>query len=146
MHLQSGARDGYAKLKPTILASKKKAGDNIKLACEENLDFSSNNDLSSSQNGSKKSVERVKKNKKNGKKEPSTSAASAEANLVERIALDLDDLDLAEVSAEIVNNNSGSEEESGGSKRDSVVQALASGVEVTPSEGGKVRDMINLSI
>jgi hypothetical protein len=133
--LQSGARDGYAKLKPTILASKKKAGDNIKMACEENLDFSSS-DLSS-QNGIKK-PERVKKNKKNGKKEPSTSAASAEANLVERIALDLDNLDLAEVSAEMV-NNSGSEEESGGSKRDSVVQALASGVEVTPSEGGKVR-------
>ena len=110
------------------------------------MDFSGGNDLSSSQNGSKKSVERVKKNKKNGKKEPSsTSAASAEANLVERIALDLDDLDLAEVSAEIVNNNSGSEEESGGSKRDSVVQALASGVEVTPSEGGKLRDMTYLS-
>jgi hypothetical protein len=60
---------------------------------------------------------------------------SAEANLVERIALDLDELDLSDVS-ELV-NNSGSEEEIK-SKKSSVVEALASGAEVTPSEGGKV--------
>ncbi len=84
----------------------------------------------------------MKKNKKNGKKEPSASTASAEANLVERIALDLDDLDLAEVSAEIVNNSGSEEESTSGSKRDSVVQALASGVEVTPSEGGKVSNVL----
>ena len=63
-----------------------------------------------------------------------TTSSSAEANLVERIALDLDELDLAEVS-ELV-NNSGSEEEK--SKKSNVVQALAAGAEVIPSEAGKV--------
>jgi hypothetical protein len=39
--LQSGARTGYAKLKPTIVAAKKKVGDNIKMSCEENVDETS---------------------------------------------------------------------------------------------------------
>ena len=124
-YYQSGARDGYAKLKPTIAAAKKKVGDNIKMACEENGD----NDASASlqlQNGKKEKAKKKQKKK--------DSAGSMEANLVERIALDLDELDLSDVS-ELV-NNSGSDEDK--AKKSSVVQALAAGVEVTPSEAGKV--------
>lgn len=124
-YYQSGAKDGYAKLKPTIVAAKKRVGDNIKMECEENGD---NDSASYQQNGKKD------KSKKKQKRKESGSNSNAEANLVERIALDLDELDLAEVS-ELV-NNSGSEEEK--SKKSAVVQALAAGAEVTPSEAGKV--------
>lgn len=129
-YYQSGARDGYAKLKPTIVAAKKKVGDNIKMACEENCD----NDVSASyqqQNGKK---EKAKKKQQKKKDSAGGSSGTTEANLVERIALDLDELDLADMS-ELV-NNSGSDDDK--AKKSSVVQALAAGVEVTPSEAGKV--------
>ena len=129
-YYQSGARDGYAKLKPTIVAAKKKVGDNIKMACEENCD----NEVSASyqqQNGKK---EKAKKKQQKKKDSAGGSSGTTEANLVERIALDLDELDLADMS-ELV-NNSGSDDDK--AKKSSVVQALAAGVEVTPSEAGKV--------
>ena len=88
------------KLKPTIIASKKKAGDNIKLACEENV--ADNDSQVAAAGGSQNGKRPDKLNKKKKKKE--TSAAATEANLVERIALDLDELDLNEVS-ELVNNS-----------------------------------------
>ncbi len=49
--LQSGARDGYAKLKPTIVAAKKRVGDNIKMACEEKGDQEPNSASQQQQNG-----------------------------------------------------------------------------------------------
>jgi hypothetical protein len=126
IRFKSGARDGYAKLKPTIIASKKKVGDNIKMACEETTE--TDHSSSASQNGKKE-----KPKKKQKKKE----GANAEANLVERIALDLGELDLSEVS-ELVNQSGSEEEKESRNKKASVVQALASGAEVMPSEAGKV--------
>ena len=130
---QSGARDGYAKLKPTIIASKKKVGDNIKMACEENVETdNSPPSASASQNGKKEKSKKKQKKKEGG--------ANAEANLVERIALDLGELDLSEVS-ELVNHSGSEEEKESRNKRASVVQALASGAEVMPSEAGKVSEL-----
>ena len=38
-YYQSGAKEGYAKLKPTLVAAKKQVGDNIKMEGEENGDY-----------------------------------------------------------------------------------------------------------
>lgn len=121
-YYQSGTRDGYAKLKPTIAAAKKKPGDNIKMASEENSNQAT---TSSGEEPAASAAQNGKKDRTKKKKKKEVGATTTTANLVERIALDLDELDIQELVS-----NSGSEEEQV-NKKDSIQS------EVKASEAGK---------
>ena len=107
----------------------------------------SNQKSAKGKKGKKDSVIKLASEKNEGKSK-NGDTSKKEADLVERIALDLDQLDLSEVAAQAKEVQEEKDEreqndiEADGEADDqhqqiSVVQALASGLEVAPSEEGK---------
>lgn len=140
----NGSKEGYLKQKPKkAKKGDRKKRDCIKLASEEEEEAAEKKKMMAATTST-----------------TTTTTKDAHTDLVERIALDLDQLDLAEAVEKVKQQLDQSEEHKCESNDDededdddddeddvivegseeasmSVVQALASGVEVAPSEGGK---------